>query len=94
MIGPTASSTAVRDGRAPAKSELGDAARQFEAVFLRQLIGSMRRAKLAEDPFGSSATESFREMADAHTADSMARLGQFGIATMIEHQFKTKGGRS
>jgi peptidoglycan hydrolase FlgJ len=73
----------------PAKGELRAVAQRFEAVFLRELIGSMRKAKLADEMFGSSATESFRELADARTADTMANLGQFGIAALIEKQFTT-----
>jgi flagellar protein FlgJ len=41
--------------------------------------------------FGSSATEQFRELADARTADSIASLGKFGIAEMIERQLGGKG---
>ncbi len=67
-------------------------AQDFEAVFLREIIGTMRKGKLADDIFGSSATDNFREMADARTADEMARLGQFGIAGLIERQLsKTTG---
>ena len=71
----------------PAPSaELKAAAQKFEAVFLRQMIGSMRQGALAEDILGSSATASFREMADANTADAMSKMGAFGIAQMIERQ--------
>jgi flagellar protein FlgJ len=66
---------------------LHQVAQQFEAVFLRQIIGAMRQAKLSDDLFGSSATDQFREMADARTADSLASTGQFGIAALIEKQF-------
>jgi peptidoglycan hydrolase FlgJ len=66
--------------------KLRKAAQGFEAVFLREIIGSMRKAKLADEMFGSGATENFREMADARTADAMAKLGQFGIAAMVERQ--------
>ena len=72
---------------------LRKAAEAFEAVILRQLMASMRQAKLADDIFGSSATDNFREMADAKTADSMAALRQFGIADMVERQFRGLGGR-
>ena len=71
---------------------LRKAAEAFEAVILRQLMASMRQAKLADDIFGSSATDNFREMADAKTADSMAALRQFGIADMVERQFRGLGG--
>ena len=71
---------------------LRKAAEAFEAVILRQLMASMRQAKLGEDVFGSSATDNFREMADAKTADSIATMRQFGIADMVERQFKGMTG--
>jgi peptidoglycan hydrolase FlgJ len=71
-------------------SELRKAAQGFEAVFIRQVIGSMRKAQLANEMFGSSASDNFRELADSKTAESMAKLGQFGIADMIERQLTAK----
>ena len=70
------------------KDEISKVAESFEAIILRQLFASMRKAKLSEDVFGSSATENFREMADARTAESMAKMGQFGIAAMVERQLR------
>ena len=69
------------------RESLRGAAQQFEAVFLRQMIGSMRQAHLAEDPFGSQATEQFRDMSDANLADAMSHQGVFGIAQMLLAQF-------
>ncbi len=69
-----------------------EAAQAFEAVFLRQMIGSMRQARLAEDVFGSSATDQFRDMADAQLADDMSRQGSFGIAELLMTQFNRSGG--
>lgn len=68
---------------------LRKAAQGFEAVFLREIIGSMRKGKLADEMFGSSATDNFREIADARTAESIAKLGQFGIADMVEKQLRS-----
>lgn len=84
-------------GAAPAPAGGGDgglrkAAEAFEAVILRQLMASMRQAKLGDDIFGSSATDNFREMADAKTADSIAAMRQFGIADMVERQFNGIAG--
>lgn len=79
MIAPVSSSVPAAIDPA-----LRKAAKAFEAVFLREMIASMRKAKLSEDAFGSSATDNFREMADARTADAMA--GGFGIAALIEQQ--------
>ena len=73
---------------AASKQDLQQAAQAFEAVFLRQMIGSMRQAKLADDLLGSSATDQFREMSDASLADSMAKSGGFGIADMLLAQFE------
>jgi flagellar protein FlgJ len=69
------------------RNALRGAAQQFEAVFLRQMIGSMRQAHLAEDMFGSQATDQFRDMSDANLADSMSHQGVFGIAQMLLAQF-------
>ncbi len=69
-------------------AELRKAAEAFEAVMLRQMMASMRKAKLGDDIMGSSATDNFREMADARVADSMAALRQFGIADLVEKQLK------
>jgi flagellar protein FlgJ len=73
---------------------LRKAAEQFEAVILRQLLASMRQAKLGDDMMGSSATDNFREMADARTADSIAAMRQFGIADMVERQFRGRLGNA
>ena len=70
------------------QQELRQAAQAFEAVFVRQLLGSMRSAKLADDMFGSQATDQFRDMADARLADTMSQRGTFGIADMLVAQFQ------
>lgn len=69
---------------------LKKAAQQFEAIFLRQMISSMRSASLGEDMLGSTAGDQFRDMADARTADSMAEKGSLGIAEMLMRQFGAK----
>lgn len=69
---------------------LKKAAQQFEAIFLRQMISSMRSASLGEDLLGSTASDQFRDMADARTADSMAEKGSLGIAEMLMKQFGAK----
>ncbi|WP_245942046.1 rod-binding protein [Sphingomonas gilva] len=66
---------------------LRKAAEAFEAVFVRQLIGSMRASSLGDDILGSQATEQFRELADARTAEGMAATGALGIADMLIAQF-------
>ena len=90
MIKPISSALAT-PVKAP-NSALLKAAQGFEAVFRREMIGSMRKAKLTEDDlFGSSATDNFRELADANLADNMSSLGQFGIAKLVEAQMAKLG---
>jgi flagellar protein FlgJ len=87
LQGP-ATSLAAQDPTTEARrNQLRGAAQQFEAVFLRQMIGSMRQAHLGDDPFGSQATEQFRDMSDANLADAMSHQGVFGIAQMLLAQF-------
>ncbi|WP_284734752.1 rod-binding protein [Sphingosinicella terrae] len=96
MIGPLSQA----GGSAPAAAGTGEpdprlreAAQAFEAVFLRQMIGSMRQAKLGEDLLGSAAADQFRDMADARLADTMAERGGFGIAEMLLNQFQRRSPR-
>ena len=87
--GPTPQ-TAQTDAK---REQMKAAAKAFEAVFVRQMIGSMRQAKLGEDILGGSATDTFTEMSDAKLADNMAENGSFGIAEMLLKQFDGAGAR-
>ena len=83
---PTSLGATAPDATAQ-RASLRTAAQQFEAVFLRQMIGSMRSAHLGDDLFGSQATNQFRDMSDASLADSMSHQGVFGIAQLLLGQF-------
>lgn len=84
----TAGRVTGTDPAKPARDpELEKAAKAFEAIFLRQMIGAMRSSSLSEGIFDSSATQQFRDMADARTADQMAQTGKFGIAELLLRQF-------
>ena len=88
-----ASAAAASPAADPAKGKQQDlraAAEAFEAVFLRQMIGSMRSAGLSDDIFGNQATEQFRDMQDSKMADSMAKSSDFGIAELLLKQFEGK----
>lgn len=81
---------ALADPKASQTDKLKAVAKQFEAVFLRQMIGSMRQAKLSDDIMGSDATDQFREMQDSHVADDLASKGALGIADMLVKQFAAR----
>jgi flagellar protein FlgJ len=72
------------------RAALAKAANAFEAIFTRQLLGSMRQASLGEDIAGSSAVDQFRELADARMADGLATQGGLGIANLILQQLDKK----
>lgn len=75
---------ALSSSNAAGANRMGQTAKQFEAIFLRQMIASMRSPSLGDDLFGSDGSNQFRDMSDARLADSMA--GQFGIARLLEKQ--------
>ena len=72
---------------AEGRQQMKAVAQQFEAVFLRQMIGSMRTASLGDGLLDSSASDQFRDMSDARTADAMAQKGALGVADMLLKQF-------
>jgi flagellar protein FlgJ len=79
--------TAAPNAASPEMAKLKKTAQQFEAVFLRQMIGSMRTASEGEGIFDSEATKQFQDMSDAKTAETMAGKGVLGIADMLVKQF-------
>jgi flagellar protein FlgJ len=87
---PTLASTtpaAKADAGADAnRAKLKSAAQAFEAVFLRQMIGSMREASLGDGMFDNEGTEQFQDMADSKTADAMSQKGVLHLADVIEKQ--------
>jgi peptidoglycan hydrolase FlgJ len=70
----------------PVDPALQKAAKAFEAIFVRQMIGAMRSASLSEGMLDSGATEQFRDMSDARTAENMAQSGAMGIADILLKQ--------
>jgi peptidoglycan hydrolase FlgJ len=73
-------------------AELRKTAEAFEAIILRQMLATVRQGRLADDVFGSGATDNFREVADARLADTLAARRSFGIADMVERQLRASAG--
>ncbi|HTH27057.1 MAG TPA: rod-binding protein [Sphingobium sp.] len=86
LSSPAAAKAASGNPATAQREELARAAKAFEAIFVRQLIGSMRSAGMGDDLTGSSAVDQFQEMADARTADSLADQGGLGIANLLLQQ--------
>lgn len=87
--------SAPPSGTAPAgatteREALAKAAKAFEAIFMRQLLGSMRSASQGEGLGDSSATDQFREMADARMAEGLSDQGNLGIANLLLSQLEKR----
>lgn len=68
------------------RAAMEKAARAFEAIFVRQLLSTMRKASLGEDIAGSNSVDQFREMSDANLANGLAEQHSLGIADLILKQ--------
>jgi flagellar protein FlgJ len=86
MIQSVSTTTATTATTDPKAAKLKSAAQAFEAVFLRQMIGTMRQAGLGDGMLDSDASNQFRDMADSKLADSMSQKGVLGIADMLIKQ--------
>lgn len=71
----------------PARAQLREAAMQFEAILLRQMLASARSTSFGggDELFGKS-DDTFREMRDARFAEIASNSGQIGFAAAIERQ--------
>ena len=69
------------------RDQLAQAARQFEAIFVRQMLSEARKSNLGGDSLlGGQGLDTFRQMQDDRFADLAADTGAFGLAKMIEAQ--------
>jgi len=87
-VSPVSASLALTPP-APAQSiQLRQAAKQFEAIFVRQMLSAARSAKLGgeNELFGGQAMDTFNSMQDERFAQIAADSGAFGLAKSIETQ--------
>ncbi len=85
-------SMSVAPKPADQKAELGKAAQQFEAIFVRQMLAAAHKAKLADGLFDNSAVEQFQSMQDSRFADIVSENGGLGLARTIEQQLSRQIG--
>lgn len=78
---------------APEREKLKAAARQFEAIFVRQMLAEARKTSFGgSELFGSQGMDTFRQMQDERFADIASERGAFGIAKMLELQLAKQLG--
>ena len=72
------------------QAALGEAAKQFEAIFIQMMLKSMRQASdvlVDEDsPFNSEQVKFYRDMHDQQLALNMSQSGSMGLAKLITQQ--------
>lgn len=80
-----ASTTApATEAGATEREKLTGVAKQFEAVFLRQMLAAARKVSFGDSMFSSQGMDTFRQMQDERFADIAADTGAFGLGKMIE----------
>ncbi|MBS1256833.1 MAG: Peptidoglycan hydrolase FlgJ [Deltaproteobacteria bacterium] len=71
-------------------ARLREAANEFEAIFIQQMLKTMRKTSLESDLIPKSEGEKiFRSMLDEQYARLSAKSGSLGLGEMIFQQLKT-----
>lgn len=71
------------------KEALQEAAQQFEAIFMKMLLSSMRKAQdvlESDSPFNSQSTKFYRDMHDQQMAVELSSNGTLGLSDLIVRQ--------
>jgi flagellar protein FlgJ len=80
-----------RDARAQAPGATREATRQFETVFTRMLLQSMRQASSGDSLFDSQQSGFYRDMFDDQLSVEMSRGRGLGLAEMMTQQLLRAG---
>ena len=74
------------------REKLAKAAKDFEAIFVRQMLAAARKTDFGgNDLFGGAGLDTFRQMQDERFAEIAAERGTFGIARLLEGRLAAKG---
>ena len=80
------------EGASDEDSRLRGAAEAFEALLVQTLLRRMREAQLENGFFGDGPGSSIYEsMFEQHLSESLSRDSPFGIAKMLEQQWRADG---
>ena len=78
---------APRPGQYQNRAQIRDAAEQFEAVYLSEMLGPMFESLDAEGPFGGGSGERmFRSVLVQEYSLAIAKSGGVGIADAVERE--------
>jgi len=74
--------------KAAAPDQAADTARQFEALFVEQMLKTMRESSIGDDAMFPGQAGLFREMHDREVVKSASSGQGFGLAPMIERSLR------
>ncbi len=84
MTSPIQSATMLSPAMTPAKSgKVEDAAKQFEALLIGQMLKSVRDAAADDDPDNDTVGEPMVDVADQQFSKMLANNGGLGLAKMV-----------
>ena len=84
--------TALRkDARAQTPESLREAARQFESLFTKMMLDSMRKSSMGDELFGSDQADFYQGMFDDQLAVELSRGRGLGLADMLIEQLTRAG---
>jgi flagellar protein FlgJ len=81
----------ARDARAQDPQALREAAKQFESIFTKMMISSMRKASFGDPLLGSDQQDFYQGMFDDQIAVELSRGKGLGLADMLVQQLTRKG---
>jgi len=73
------------------RPNLEQAAKEFEAMFLTQLLKLARESNWTAQPDEEAGAESYKELAEEHLAKAIAAQGSLGLDRLIRQQLDSAG---
>jgi flagellar protein FlgJ len=87
-IDSAAQTQQILSARSSPSGGLGHAAEQFEALFVGQMLRSVRESASEETGDDPGANSAFLELAEEQLAQALAARGGLGIATMVKTELE------
>jgi peptidoglycan hydrolase FlgJ len=83
------------DSKAANKAELEKVAKEFDAIFVRQILKEMRRSVMRSSLFGSAggAQGIYEDMFDDQMADALSEAGGFGLGEIVARDLEMMQNR-
>lgn len=80
------------EAREQSPDALGEAARQFEALFIQMMLKNMRAASFGDELFGSDQQRQYQAMFDQQMSLHLGGRGGLGIADLLVRQLGDRDG--